>query len=475
MKASSTLKVILSSIFIVLFFVFNLVLAYQTITKVSSNPNNISLQLGVSGLLFFLAFITLIQYFFFKEPTYYYYVLYLLLYLCYYTLIFSYSTNLGNEFMPYFTQIRPALSLLVLVSSYGIYTLFAISFLSLKTKDKILYKWLKILSYIYLFMFIIIFISYIFFSAEGVFGDTLRTIMISCCIPLGIVGIVLIYKRAKNIFGYILCAGSTFIFVGSVLGFLFSFKILNYPSNKFPLNNWLFYTIAGNLLEVVMFFSSFAYRNKTLTNEEQIAKERLQVIRDEISRDLHDDVGASLSNINILNELAKRNANNPEKANEYLVKAGEDIQQVSESLHDIVWNINSKYDDLNNLFIRMRRYAADMMDGKNIIYEIKLPENTMDLKLPMDKRKDLYFIFKEAINNLVKYSDATKATVEISIRKEILILQITDNGKGFSSDKIQIGNGLQNMQHRAQFWNAPFKIESGKGSGTSICLEMALN
>ena len=224
-----------------------------------------------------------------------------------------------------------------------------------------------------------------------------------------------------------------------------------------------------------MFFSSFAYRNKTLANEEQIAKEKLQGIRDEISRDLHDDVGASLSNINILNELAKRNTNNPEKANEYLTKAGEDIQQVSESLNDIVWNINSKYDDLNNLFIRMRRYAADMMDGKNIMYEIRFPENTADLKLGMDKRKDLYFIFKEAINNLVKYSDATKATVIISIHKETLSLNINDNGKGFSSDKLQLGNGLQNMQHRAQFWNAPFKIDSEKDKGTSIHLEMGLH
>ena len=475
MKISSTYKVLFSSIFIVSFFIFNVALAFQTLASKNASPQNISLQLAVSGLLFFLAFITLIQYFFFKEPTYYYYVFYLLLYLCYYTLIFSYSTNLGNEFIPYFTQIRPAFSLLVIVASYAVYTLFAIAFLSLKTKDKTLYKWLKRLSFIYLLMFCIILSSFLFFSPESIFSDTLRTIMLSCCIPLGIVGIILIYSRAKNIFGYILCAGSTFIFTGSVLGFLFSFKILNYPIDKFPFNNWLFYTIAGNILEVIMFFSSFAYRNKTLANEEQIAKEKLQVIRDEISRDLHDDVGASLSNINILNELAKRNTNNPEKAKEYLMKAGEDIQQVSESLNDIVWNINSKYDDLNNLFIRMRRYAADMMDGKNIIYDITFPENTADLKLGMDKRKDLYFIFKEAINNLIKYSDATKATVLIKIRKEILTLEITDNGKGFSSDKIQVGNGLQNMQHRAEFWNAPFKIESGKGTGTNISLEMLLN
>ncbi len=224
-----------------------------------------------------------------------------------------------------------------------------------------------------------------------------------------------------------------------------------------------------------MFFSSFAYRNKVLATEEKVAKEKLQLIRDEISRDLHDDVGASLSNINILNELAKRNTDNPLKANEYLNRASEDIQQVSESLSDIVWNINSRYDDLENLFIRMKRYASDMLDGKNIDYEIEFPDHASDLTIGIDKRKDLYFIFKEGVNNIIKYSEATQAKIFIKINQPYLELSIVDNGKGFPKEKIGVGNGLQNMQHRANVWNAQFKIETEEGAGTSILLKMKLN
>ena len=190
---------------------------------------------------------------------------------------------------------------------------------------------------------------------------------------------------------------------------------------------------------------------------------------------MHDDVGASLSNINILNELARRNANNPIKANEYLSKAGEDIQQVSESLSDIVWNINSRYDDLENIFVRMKRYASDMFDGKNINYIIDFPSDTKNLELSMDKRKDFYFIFKESINNIIKYADATDAKVSINIHYQDLELHISDNGKGFAKEKIQLGNGLLNMRQRASLSKAEFNIKTTEGEGTSVYLKMKLH
>ncbi len=472
LKINNRYKVWLSNLFLIFSLVFNIILSYKTFVSTTSNINAFYLQLGISIIFYFLLLITFIQYFFFREDTYYYYLLYLMLYLCYFTLVASYYTDIRDDFIPNFKKVRSVLSLLVLISSYAVYTFFAISFLSVKTRDVTLYRRLKLLAYIYLSMLGVVLISYIIGSN---FGETIRTVLLSSCIPLGILGIGIIYTRAKNVFGYILCAGSTFIFIGSVLGFLFSYKILSYPINKFPFNNWLFYTMAGSVLEVVMFFSSFAFRNKVLATEEQVSKEKLQSIRDEISRDLHDDVGASLSNINILNEMAKRNADNPLKATEYLNRASEDIQQVSESLSDIVWNINSRYDDVENLFIRMKRYAADMLEGKNIDYEIEFPEHAANLKIGIDKRKDFYFIFKEGINNIIKYSDATKATVTIKLNHQSLELAIIDNGKGFTKEKINGGNGLQNMQHRALVWDATFKIETEIGKGTSIHLKMKLN
>src|SRR5690606_32527646 len=90
------------------------------------------------------------------------------------------------------------------------------------------------------------------------------------------------------------------------------------------------------------FYALYRYRLRQIT--------RLQNIRNSISNNLHDDIGASLSHINILNEMAKRNLTSPHTAEAYLSKSGDDIQRISETLSDIVWNINPRYDNLNNLF-----------------------------------------------------------------------------------------------------------------------------
>lgn len=195
-------------------------------------------------------------------------------------------------------------------------------------------------------------------------------------------------------------------------------------------------------------------------------------MRNNISRDLHDDIGASLSNINILNELAKRNIDQPAKSKEYLSKASEDIQQISESLSDIVWNINPKYDDVQNLFIRMKRYAADMMDGKNINGHFEFPADEASFHLTMTQRRDLYLIFKEAINNLVKYSGAREATVRLNADKNNITLRVEDNGKGFDRQLIKQGNGLSNMEQRAKVSGAELNIFSVTGKGTTIELIM---
>lgn len=320
-------------------------------------------------------------------------------------------------------------------------------------------------------------------------GNVIRTILLIACMPVGIVTILLVYFRIKNNIARILCIGSLCFFTGSVLGFLFSSNLLAYPSAIVPLNQWVFYTEMGTLLEIVLFTSSFAYRNKVLADEERKAQEillkemaenklkeqKLQLIRNEIARDLHDDIGASLSNINILNELAKRNSLNPGKANEYLEKASEDILHVSESLNDIVWNINPRYDDPENLLIRMKRYAADMMDGKNISYEMQFPAELGTVKINMDRRRDIYLIFKEAINNLVKYSQATNASVLFEINQNHLFLLVKDDGIGFDETKLKEGNGLHNMQQRAKNWNAALVISAKPGIGTTVELRMPLN
>lgn len=199
---------------------------------------------------------------------------------------------------------------------------------------------------------------------------------------------------------------------------------------------------------------------------------KLQYMRNNISRNLHDDIGASLSNIGILNELAKRNMEqDTNKANEYLDRAAEDIQHISENLGDIVWNINPMFDNINNLLIRMKRYGADMTEGKNIRCVFDMPEDA-DIHLPMDKRSDFYLLYKEAINNLVKHSGAKHALVKITASSSQLYLLIKDDGKGFDPSRLKEGNGLSNMRQRAQQLNGKLVIDTAPGKGMALNFRM---
>lgn len=199
---------------------------------------------------------------------------------------------------------------------------------------------------------------------------------------------------------------------------------------------------------------------------------KLQQMRNNISRNLHDDIGASLTNINILNTLAMRNLGDKQKATASLQQAGEDIQRISESLSDIVWNINPMNDDLDNLFRYMKRYAADMLEGKNINAILEFPAAGNRVNLTMEKRHDFFLIFKEAVNNLAKYSKATVANILVQEEKGHIHMLIEDNGVGYEPGETSGGNGLINMKERASKLRASLKMESEKGKGTRIELKM---
>jgi signal transduction histidine kinase len=484
-KMKSTAWVV---ILVPVFLLLNLAFSYFCIKHTPAGEAEQSyFYLFMSGVFYFISIITFVQFLFFSEATYAYYVLYVLVNLCYFTFMYSSMPQLSDNFQQWFSLLRYHLSLPLLCVSYLLYVLFAIGFLGLKRGDSLVYQWLRRFVKVYAFIFIVSLLL-IVTPPNNSAGNIVRTILLISCMPMGIVSILLVYFRIKNNIARILCIGSLCFFAGSVLGFLFSSGLLPYPSFTPPFDQWVFYTESGTLLEVVLFSSSFAYRNKVLAEEEHKAKEevqleieknkekekRLQLIRDEIARDLHDDIGASLSNINILTELARRNATNPDKAGEYLSKAAEDIQDISESLSDIVWNINPKYDNPDHLFVRMRRYAADMMDGKSIEYELQFPENATGIVIDMDKRRDFYLIFKEAVNNMIKYSGAANARVKLEFVNKLLQLTVQDNGKGFDVQQAINGNGLTNMRKRAVEIGAEFSINSVPGKGTHIKLTLPI-
>jgi signal transduction histidine kinase len=202
---------------------------------------------------------------------------------------------------------------------------------------------------------------------------------------------------------------------------------------------------------------------------------RLQSIRQRIARDLHDDIGSTLSSISMMSKMAAvSDSAGKEKSTELFSTIGKASTQAMDLMSDIVWSVNPENDKMENIVSRMREYASVILDAADISFELETDESALHILLPMEKRKDFFLIFKEAINNLAKYSHATKAQIKLSEKNHCLVLYITDNGNGFNPGKAFSGNGLKNMKARAEQLHAKFEISSQQNSGTVISLSVPL-
>jgi signal transduction histidine kinase len=190
--------------------------------------------------------------------------------------------------------------------------------------------------------------------------------------------------------------------------------------------------------------------------------------RKRISRDLHDDIGARLTNINLLSALGQNNGIAPEEMAAYLKRISGEIQTSAESLDDIVWNIDSNNDAIEEVTARMRRYAAHVYDGTAMRYTIEADESTLPAKLLTGMRRDLFFVYKEAINNIQKHAMATEVHINIGVRNSELFMQLNDNGKGFETGKPTNRNGLKNMVQRMQKWGGTCLVESAPNKGSIL-------
>ena len=196
-------------------------------------------------------------------------------------------------------------------------------------------------------------------------------------------------------------------------------------------------------------------------------------LRSKIARDLHDELGSNLTSINIISKVAMQQNIN-EQVDVHLKKIKEHSGKMMESMSDIVWAINPANDTAEKMMLRMKEYTAEMLEPLRINYFFYEEGALTETKLGLNERKDIFLIFKEAINNAVKYSEATEINIWIKKQDTLFILTVADNGKGFDPDKTIRGNGLNNMQSRAEGINASFKITSLADNGTSISLQLPI-
>ncbi|MBI3651581.1 MAG: hypothetical protein HY231_11245 [Acidobacteria bacterium] len=195
----------------------------------------------------------------------------------------------------------------------------------------------------------------------------------------------------------------------------------------------------------------------------------LEQVRRRIATDLHDDVGSSLTQISLLSEVVRQSVGGNGKAvNRPLTLIAQISQELIDSMSDIVWAINPHKDRLNDLSQRMRHFASDVLTARQIDFRFRTPDEEQDIKVGANVRREVFLMFKESINNLVKHSRCGKAEIEFGIEAERLYLQISDDGQGFDASQKSSGNGLQSMSERSHSLGGKFEITSTPGQGTTL-------
>ncbi len=195
----------------------------------------------------------------------------------------------------------------------------------------------------------------------------------------------------------------------------------------------------------------------------------IEKVRNNLARDLHDDIGSTLSSINILSQVALNEKNG--NVQNYLQRIGEQSARIMEDIGDMVWSVNPHNDSVKQLVMHMREFMAEILESKNINYQFN-DLTTETLRLTPEQRKNLFLIFKESINNAAKYSEAKQIDITLAQTHHQLTMKITDNGKGFEVGGVRPGNGLRNQKERAAAINAQFMLTSSNGKGTSVELQL---
>ncbi len=226
------------------------------------------------------------------------------------------------------------------------------------------------------------------------------------------------------------------------------------------------------LLMLVVIGLLITARRRTIQKvERQLEMEKM---RNNIARNLHDDIGSGLSSISVISKLALSQADAGSEISSSLKKIQSSSYRMMEGMSDIVWAINPDNDPIDQTFVKMKEFAAGILEPAGIALNFKSGENMADTKLGAEERKNIYLVFKEAINNIVKYSGASQVNVNVQMETGALTMLIADNGKGFNTAVATKGNGLKNMKSRAAEMNAFFEISSGEHLGTSIRLTVAV-
>lgn len=220
---------------------------------------------------------------------------------------------------------------------------------------------------------------------------------------------------------------------------------------------WWFYLLIGLTVTGIL-YALYRYRISQIKKQHEIRKN--------IATDLHDDLGSTLNSVKVFTNLAISGV----KQEESLQQVKDNLTEATMSLRDMIWVLDDSLDTVDELITRLKQFAIPVAAASNIEASIKADSDVNSRQLTKEEKRNLFLICKEAINNSIKYSGASRIHVEITASGKKIQIALADNGKGFNVDEVKKGYGLKNMQYRAGQIKYKAVLTSSPGNGTQITI-----
>jgi signal transduction histidine kinase/streptogramin lyase len=197
--------------------------------------------------------------------------------------------------------------------------------------------------------------------------------------------------------------------------------------------------------------------------------------RTRIARDIHDDLGASLTEIGYLGALAVRDAHSLAEAREQFERIMVRTRELARRLDETVWAVNPKNDSAGQLATYLCHFAKEFLEPTAIRCRLDVATNLPEVTLTAEVRHNVLLVVKEALNNAVKHSGATELSLLLAVHGGVMTIEVSDNGRGFTVDTTRAaGNGLRNMAARMDDIGGQFAMRSAAAEGATVCLRLPL-
>ncbi len=443
---------------------------------------------GLVGVYFLVFLYALVFYFRLRDPLIGWYALFVFTNTHWFIDRSAYLLEfLGQD--SWYAQFRPYYPIHLVF--LGVWAIFLIKFINLKKYSKSLY-------YLLIFWLGLDVAAYLHQIITGFFGSPYSLMRIVThwlgieyvgylAISLFLLLIAVVYVSIKDfqkVRWYALAFSIGLI--SMIIAILALFDISWLP--HYPFNNIYFF---GTVIEILSLGFILAERVSQHRKEQAQTQQQLIVqlqenlrqqnkllqIRDEIARDLHDEVGATLTGIaTSAKVIEKKMGEEQSEVKAVLGQMKTDSQEAIHTIRDTIWALNPDNDAPEKLLEKMKSVGFKMLmpHGITFVFENEVPVHQLPT-FSMEQRRNIYLVYKEAIHNIAKHSEASNAQVRIFQQNDSLHIRISDDGKGFDTSQIQEGNGLKNFQKRAKESDFTVKVSSGEGTIVEVVISINHN